>query len=457
MKKQIKRLLREGLESIITEEKRIKFDVPIPNDIIGIKDVFKKNGHKLYVVGGAVRDALLGKTPKDYDLATDATPDKVELMMDKAGYRTLPTGKAFGVINVFTDDDEYEIATFRKDSYDDQDISNAKILDLLSFVNKQNLKSVEFSNWFNNRFLKWEKGEIPEFDNWVDMAKKDIPLIMKKFSVGSGRRPDAVEFTTIDQDVKRRDLTINALFYDIDTGEVVDLVGGIDDIKGSVVRTVGSPEERFGEDRLRILRALRFAGRFGSNLEPNVDAALKKDSSLEGISKERIRDEFMKGLKTSKSAKYFLGLVDKYNMWGEIFPGLSINKKYIDDKDGIVNIATLLKDNDVKKLRNVLNKLTYSNDEVKNIDFLIKLNDIDADDIYQLKKMQKGAKLSDKQISDYAKHNGLDTRLINAFLKFNLSVKGGEAMQRYGLTAKDKSKIGQAIKDLENEKFKELL
>lgn len=390
MKKQIKRLLREGLESIITEEKRIKFDVPIPNDIIGIKDVFKKNGHKLYVVGGAVRDALLGKTPKDYDLATDATPDKVELMMDKTGYRTLPTGKAFGVINVFTDDDEYEIATFRKD-------------------------------------------------------------------LSGGRRPDAVEFTTIDQDVKRRDLTINALFYDIDTGEVVDLVGGIDDIKGSVVRTVGSPEERFGEDRLRILRALRFAGRFGSNLEPNVDAALKKDSSLEGISKERIRDEFMKGLKTSKSAKYFLGLVDKYNMWGEIFPGLSINKKYIDDKDGIVNIATLLKDNDVKKLRNVLNKLTYSNDEVKNIDFLIKLNDIDADDIYQLKKMQKGAKLSDKQISDYAKHNGLDTRLINAFLKFNLSVKGGEAMQRYGLTAKDKSKIGQAIKDLENEKFKELL
>jgi tRNA nucleotidyltransferase/poly(A) polymerase len=390
MKKQIKRLLREGLENIITEEKRIKFDVPIPNDIIGIKDVFKKNGHKLYVVGGAVRDALLGKTPKDYDLATDATPDKVELMMDKAGYRTLPTGKAFGVINVFTDDDEYEIATFRKD-------------------------------------------------------------------LSGGRRPDAVEFTTIDQDVKRRDLTINALFYDIDTGEVVDLVGGIDDIKGSVVRTVGSPEERFGEDRLRILRALRFAGRFGSNLEPNVDAALKKDSSLEGISKERIRDEFMKGLKTSKSAKYFLGLVDKYNMWGEIFPGLSINKKYIDDKDGIVNIATLLKDNDVKKLRNVLNKLTYSNDEVKNIDFLIKLNDIDADDIYQLKKMQKGAKLSDKQISDYAKHNGLDTRLINAFLKFNLSVKGGEAMRRYGLTAKDKSKIGQAIKDLENEKFKELL
>ncbi len=138
-------------------EKRIKFDIPIPKDILQIKDIFKKNGFKLYVVGGAVRDALLGKTPKDYDLATDAIPDKVETMMAKGGLKTLPTGKAFGVINVFTDMGEYEIATFRED-------------------------------------------------------------------LSGGRRPDAVSFTDIVGDVKRRDLTINALFYDIDTHEVVDLV-----------------------------------------------------------------------------------------------------------------------------------------------------------------------------------------------------------------------------------------
>jgi tRNA nucleotidyltransferase/poly(A) polymerase len=384
-----KGFINESLKNIIKEE-RIKFELNVPQDIIDIKNVFKKRKHKLYVVGGAVRDALLGKTPKDWDLATDATPDKVELMMDRAGYRTLPTGKAFGVINVFTDDDEYEIATFRRD-------------------------------------------------------------------LSGGRRPDAVEFTTIDQDVKRRDLTINALFYDIDSGEIVDLVGGVDDINKGIVRTVGSPEERFGEDRLRILRALRFAGRFGSDLEPNVDATLKQDSSLEGISKERIRDEFIKGLKTSKSAKYFLGLVDTYDMWGEILPGLSINKNYIDDKDVIINLATLLKDNDVSNLRGILNKLTYSNDEIKNIQFLINLNDMDADNVSTLKRMQRGVTLTDNQILDYAKHNGLDMNLINAFLKFNLSVKGGEAMQRYGLTKKDKSKIGQAIKDLEAEKFKELL
>jgi tRNA nucleotidyltransferase/poly(A) polymerase len=107
-------------------EKRIKFDIPIPKDILQIKDVFKKNGFKLYVVGGAVRDALLGKEPKDYDLATDAVPDKVEEMMAQAGLRTLPTGKAFGVINVFTDMGEYEIATFRSDQYKGDDLEGFK-------------------------------------------------------------------------------------------------------------------------------------------------------------------------------------------------------------------------------------------------------------------------------------------------------------------------------------------
>ncbi len=115
MKTQIKQILREGL----VMEERIKFDFQIPSDILDIQKVFKKNGYKLYVVGGAVRDALLGKTPKDFDLATDAVPDTVEEMMNDAGFKTLPTGKAFGVINVFTNQGEYEIATFREDTYID--------------------------------------------------------------------------------------------------------------------------------------------------------------------------------------------------------------------------------------------------------------------------------------------------------------------------------------------------
>ncbi len=185
----IKQRLREEL----THERRLKFDIPIPKDIQQIQAVFHKNNHKLYVVGGAVRDALLGKIPKDYDLATDAVPDKVEAMMKTAGFRTLPTGKAFGVINVFTNEGEYEVATFRED--------------------------------------------------------------------GLGRKPEVKIGGTIQTDCARRDLTMNALYYDVNSKEIIDLVGGIEDIKNRVVRTVGDPEARFTEDPLRILRYFRMLSR----------------------------------------------------------------------------------------------------------------------------------------------------------------------------------------------------
>lgn len=110
----IRRILKE--EFLTESEVRLKFHIALPEDIYKIKDIIKKSGHKLYVVGGAVRDALLGKTPKDFDLATDAIPDKIQELL-KPYYKTLETGKAFGVINVITPSGEYEIATFRKDSY----------------------------------------------------------------------------------------------------------------------------------------------------------------------------------------------------------------------------------------------------------------------------------------------------------------------------------------------------
>lgn len=100
---------------------RVKFNMQLPEDIIRIKDIFKTNDFQLFVVGGAVRDAVLGKDPKDFDLATNANPDQVEQMMQDAGLNTLATGKAFGVINVFTKTGDFEIATFRKDTYVDEE------------------------------------------------------------------------------------------------------------------------------------------------------------------------------------------------------------------------------------------------------------------------------------------------------------------------------------------------
>jgi len=386
MNKFIQQKLREGL---ITEN-RVPMNIPIPEDIISIKDIFVKNGHKLFVVGGAVRDAILGKTPKDWDLATDAVPDKVEQMMQRAGLKTLPTGKAFGVINVFTPNgEEFEVATFRKDLGSD------------------------------------------------------------------GRRPDEVEFTTIDQDVKRRDLTINALFFDIDTKEVVDLVGGIEDIKNGVVRTVGNPTDRFTEDRLRILRAIRFAGRFGSELNPEVEAALKNDASLEGISGERIRDEFIKGLRTSKSTVHFLGLIDKFNLFDWVFPNLNVNKRFIEDKDPLVIIATLLKDNSIDILPKALNGLKFSADEIKIIVFLIALKELNVDTALSLKTMMNKTNVTSDQIRNFGSREGVMTQLLDALEEFQFSVSGKQVQDETGL--KPSPELGQEIRRREQENFEKLL
>jgi len=168
-------------------EAKNKLKLTIPSDIKKIHAAFKKSGKKLYIVGGAVRDAILGVSIKDFDLATDAKPDESLEIAKNAGFSTAEVGKAFGVVIV----GGHEVATFRRD-------------------------------------------------------------------VGKGRRPDAVDYTDIEGDVKRRDLTINALFYDMDRSEIVDLVGGIADLKNNRIRTVGKASERFEEDPLRMLRFLRF-------------------------------------------------------------------------------------------------------------------------------------------------------------------------------------------------------
>ena len=387
MKNEIKQILREGL----IREERIKFAMNIPDDIKAIANIFKENNYEIMVVGGAVRDALLGKAPKDFDLATDAVPDKVEEMMKAAGLRTIATGKAFGVINVFTDQGEYEIATYRLDSKE-----------------------------------------------------------------GDGRRPDSVSFTNIEGDVSRRDLTINALFYDIDKGEVVDLVGGIEDLRNGVIRTVGAAEDRFGEDRLRILRSIRFAGRFGSQLEPSIDAALQKDASLEGISGERIRDEFIKGISSAKSQKAFLQMIDKYGLFDWVFRGLNVDRSaFSDDSDYIVLLARLLKGNSIDALRKTLNNLKYTSEEVKAISFLVAMLSLGIDNAVVLKRAEQHAGVTPEQIKAFTSKEGIDTKLVDAFNRFRLTVSGPEVMDMMNL--KPGPEVGKAIQKIETDNFKKLL
>lgn len=369
-------------------EKRVKFNIDIPIDIRTIQSVFNKNGFKLFLVGGAVRDAFLGLKPKDFDLATDALPDDVELMMKSNGLKTLATGKAFGVINVFTIKNEFEIATFRED-------------------------------------------------------------------IGSGRRPDSVTFTTIEGDVKRRDLTINALFFDLETDEIVDLVGGLDDLSKGIIRTVGPADDRFGEDRLRILRAIRFAARFDSDLDEEIVESLQKNSSLLGISSERIRDEFLKGIKTAKSVRRFIKMLFDFNLMVEIFTSdLIVNTRVGFTKDKILVLAQLLKDNDITLLKGILNKLSFTTDEIKGVIFLIRLLNTEIEDVISLKKEQKLSGLSNEQIREFARLMGQDGISVDLFLEFELTVSGAMVMEMTGMEAGPE--LGKKINEMEIERFNAL-
>jgi len=299
-------------------------------------------------------------------------------------------------------------------------------------------------------------------EKWEQIAKEsfstEFDAYIKKIS--GGRRPDAVSFTDIEGDVKRRDLTINALFYDIDTQEIVDLVGGMEDLKNGIVRTVGTPEDRFGEDRLRILRAIRFAGRFGNQLDPATDAALQKDASLDGVSGERIRDEFIKGIKSAKSQQAFLQMLAKYGLFSYIFKGFSVDLKEIvklgsNEYDYVVLLAKLLKNNNLDVLRKTLNELKYTLEEVKAISFLIAMLKLDITTAVTLKKAQEHAGVTPEQIQEFCSKEGVNNKLLNAFLKFKLSVSGPEVMDKMGL--KPGPELGKAIQKIETDNFKKLL
>ncbi|MDB6079930.1 MAG: polynucleotide adenylyltransferase/metal dependent phosphohydrolase, partial [Akkermansiaceae bacterium] len=183
-------------------------------------------GHTAYFAGGCVRDRLLGKEPKDYDIATSATPAQVLKLFPGSN----EVGAHFGVIIVKLGGHQTEIATFRTDG-----------------------------------------------------------------SYRDGRRPETVTFSTPEEDAQRRDFTVNGLFENPDTGEVIDHVGGQADLQARVLRAIGNPGDRFGEDALRLMRAVRFATVLGFVIEPATWQAIQDHSTgLRQISPERIRDEFSK-------------------------------------------------------------------------------------------------------------------------------------------------------------------
>lgn len=212
----------------------------------------REQGESVYLVGGCVRDRLLGLPVKDYDLATSATPARLLQLFPHA----LEVGAHFGVMLVREDDAEVQVATFR-----------------------------------------------------TDHAYRD------------GRRPESVSYETDPRaDALRRDFTINALFEDPFTGEVTDFTGGLNDLHARCLRAIGDPAQRFHEDRLRLLRAVRFAARLGFTIEPATWLALHDLApAITTVSAERVRDEISRIL-TEGPAKAGFELLDASGLLAILLP-----------------------------------------------------------------------------------------------------------------------------------------
>ena len=232
--------------------------VKIPEELLKIGGIFRKNGFKAYLVGGAVRDMILGKKGHDYDLATNATPKQVMGIFKKV----IPTGIAHGTVTIHIFGMQIETTTFRTEA------------------------------------------------DYTD-----------------GRHPDSIKFaTTIEEDLSRRDFTMNAIAADLESGELTDPFDGQKDIRNKIIRTVGEPQERFAEDGLRPVRAVRFSGQLGFNIEEKTLAALSEPEVLKktaSISVERFRDEFCKMLLCERPSDS-LKLLEKTGILNIFIPEFAI-------------------------------------------------------------------------------------------------------------------------------------
>jgi putative nucleotidyltransferase with HDIG domain len=223
-----------------------------------ICDTLQRNGHQGLLVGGCVRDLWLGREPSDYDVTTDATPERVMELFPES----IAIGAQFGVVLVPRDGLKVEVATFRSD--------------------------VGYSD---------------------------------------GRHPDRVVFSkTPEEDVQRRDFTINGLLMRHDTGEILDLVDGQADLEAGVIRAIGEPDRRFAEDKLRMMRAVRFAARFEFEIAHKTFAAIRRHAgAVTDVSAERLREELTK-LLTEGAARMGFELLEKSWLLSIVLPEIAAMK-----------------------------------------------------------------------------------------------------------------------------------
>jgi len=368
-------------------------NIQLTNDVSSKVTLPKKS---LFLVGGPVRDFLRGKQPKDMDLATNATPEQIALILHNAGFK-VPAG-AEG-----------------KADYD----RSGKI-------GKDGSKIKGMSLGFTPEVAEDEDKKI-----WY-LKGRDASQESKPFVIGAvvnGEEFDIATFRkdakTVDgqsevdfvdnphEDAARRDLTINAMYIELNKvdGENSKLYDptkqGYHDINNNKVRTVGKAEERFNEDKLRVMRAIRFHCKFGKNspIDPDIVKALPKFLDLEGVALERVREEFLKGLDDPEiDPKKYVELYFKTGLIRKVLPGVSINvnvpNQLRDKKDKFLALSWILQDNSIEQVNQVLSPVRksgeqelntgWSNQERGIISYLLQLKEFDAnnlDDFLSKKKI----------------------------------------------------------------------
>lgn len=282
--------------------------------------------------------------------------------------------------------------------------------------------------------------------------------------VSKGRNPEVKLGVTIEDDVKRRDLTYNALFYDLGKREIVDLVGGISDWENKITRMVGDPLERIDEDSLRILRAFRFASRYGTPLSDDLVMAIKSRKQLQNIdpetgqmkriSAERIWEEMKKAYKQAKSYKHYLEFFNEFDMWDEVFPGSKINTEIVDCEEFTSYITNLFKYEDTSKLENkMVLEYKIEGDIASKVIFLIDLLKLSPDNAFELYKKKIRCHVSNYQIIDWLDTCGIHARIFIRFIDYIPSVSAEDLMSQ-GFKGKA---LGDEIKRLEIEKFKQMI
>src|SRR4051812_19135892 len=280
-----------------------------PDSAIDIIKELRRHGYESYLVGGCVRDMVMGIEPADYDIATSARPEEITTIFP----RTESIGAQFGVVLVIHHGHPFEVATFRSD------------------------------------------------EAYID-----------------GRRPTGVVFTDVKTDVLRRDFTINGLLYDPIEKRILDFVNGQEDIAKKVVRAIGDPFRRFEEDKLRILRAIRFGARLGYAIEPETwKAVCLMASEIHQVSIERIQAEIVRTL-TEGQARHGVEMLHHSGLLREILPELQCNDHLLNclamlkgGETPAFAMAVLLHETASADIEKIVQRLKFSNAEAQHIVSLV--------------------------------------------------------------------------------------